>query len=324
MQNGIELAYISAMPIKDYLDIFDVKVTNQEKLPTKWSFYTVQVDFDKNQLQFVNHQTKEVFALKITEGLSAVEQAVQGNSAEWIEMFYNDNLLPKQYYTNQPVKLKKYSYIASSRPYTIFRDAFFSNPKDIRSSDGTMNLNLYDGSESMIVQQNEHKVDFSGTIPLTNPFSNYKVGYKYIRGLGTNYGSMRLFDQFNQTTDYRIFVEGFPVFSRENEGEITVQLLKDEENQEVDVEINANLNTIQVPIPSDDTVELPSSYDAVQQLYVNGAKADKLTQIIVGYTWKNLPNTEVVDLEPTWYVQYDHRWYSFAELMTRLTESEEN
>ena len=324
IQNGVELTYLSDMPLKDYLKIFQLTISKDKQLPNRWAFFTVQVDFDSSQLRFINTQTQEIFSMKITAGLSAIEQALQDNHAEWIDMFYNDNLLPKQYYTNHAIQLKKYSYIASSRPYTIFRDAFFTNPKDIRSSNGTMNLNLYDGSESMIVQQNEQKIEFSGTIPLTTSFSDYQAGYKYIRGLGTNYGSMRLFDQRKQTTDYRVFVEGFPIFSQDNEGEITVQLVKDTEEDEVDVAIHANLNTIQVPIPSDETVELPASYDAVQQLYVNGAKADKLTRIIVGYTWKNLPNTEVVDLEPNWYVQYEDQWYSFEDLMKQLTESEEN
>ena len=323
IKNGIELSYLSGMPLQDYLKIFKLNITKDKQIPDQWQFYMVQIDFDHSQLRFINSHTQEVFTTKVTSGLATIEQALQDTHTEWIDMFYNDNLLPKQYYTNHPIKLKKYSYIASSRPYSIFRDAFFTNPKDIRSSDGTMNLNLYDGSESMIVQQNEQKIEFSGTIPLTTSFSNYQAGYKYIRGLGTNYGSMRLFDQVNQTTDYRVFVEGFPIFSQDNEGKITVQFLKDTTNNEVDVEINANLNTIQVPIPSDETVELPASYDAVQQLYVNGAQADKLMQIIIGYTWKNLPNTEVIDLEPTWYVQYDRRWYSLDALMQHLTSGGE-
>lgn len=321
MVDGIELSYIADMPIQTYLEIFKLKLSLSAE-EEAFTFFKIQVDFSNEQIRFLNEQQQTILEVDMLSNLAVIQQVISDNSAEWMDVFRNTELVPNQLYTNKAMKLKMYSYISSTRPYTIFRDSFFSHPENVRSNDGTANLSLYDGSEAMIIQQNQQQVDFRGTISIEDEFSLYKESYNYIRGLGTNYGSMRLFDQNDLMADYRIFVEGYPVFSEQEEGQITVQFSEVEEKQ-ANVEIKANLNTIQVPIPSDEEVELPASYDVLQNLYSQGAEAEKLEMIIVGYGWRNLQDTGVVDLEPNWYIQYDNTWYSYEVLLAHLKESED-
>lgn len=322
MTDGIELAYTANMPITDYMETFHVNVPIEDQEAEGFSFFRVQLDFARKKIRLLNSQTQTILEATISS-VTNIENTLEDNSAEWIDVFRDEYLSSSQFFTSEPVKLKMYSYISSTRPYTIFRDSFFSNPKNIRSSDGTANLNLYDGSESMTIQQNRQQVDFRGSVPLDEQFSIYETSYRYIRGLGTNYGSMRLFDQKEQMMDYRIFVEGFPIFSEQDEGRIMVQFSEIGQTSQANVEITANLNTIQVPIPSDQEVELPASYDVVQTLYGNGAEVGRLEAIIVGYSWKNLQDTGVVDLQPDWYIEYDDTWYSYEGLLKHLQESEE-
>lgn len=68
---------------------------------------------------------------------------------------------------------------------------------------------------------------------------------------------------------------------------------------------------------------MPSSYEIVQNLYLHGAEYEKLNMIVIGYGWKNIQDTGVIDLEPNWYIQYENTWYSYEQLLAYLEESGE-
>ena len=85
--------------------------------------------------------------------------------------------------------------------------------------------------------------------------------------------------------------------------------------------IESSLNAIQVPIPSETEVELPSSLTVRSDLLSAGAETDQLQQIIVGYQWGDIKGASVVDLTPTWYVKYENNWFNYQELMAKLTET---
>ena len=91
------------------------------------------------------------------------------------------------------------------------------------------------------------------------------------------------------------------------------------------VNIQTSLNTIQVPIPSDEEVELASTNEIIQQLKAKGADSNKIGSVIVGYTWQNVKETNrVVDLLPEWYVKYKDNWYSANDLLEKLPGLEAN
>lgn len=323
LDEGVELVYAAAFPIQSYLDTFHVTIPMPDEMKAETGFLRIQIDFNKEKIRFLNRNKLTVLEANVVTGMNEFKHTIKNNAAVWIDVFRDPQYSLYQYYTNEPITLKMYSYISSTRPYTVFRDSFFSNPKNVRSNDGTANLNFYDGTESMTIQQEQQQIDFRSVIRTDSQFDSYAKSYDYIRGLGTNYGSLRLFDQTKNTSDYRIFVEGFPVFSDKAEGKMTVRFSENGQVNQKNIEIKANLNTIQVPIPSDREVTLPASYDVVQNLYAHGAQYDKLEMILIGYGWKNIQDTGVVDLEPNWYIQYDNTWYSYAQLLTHLAESGE-
>ncbi|MGC3221181.1 hypothetical protein ACPTGR_14350, partial [Enterococcus faecium] len=75
-----------------------------------------------------------------------------------------------------------------------------------------------------------------------------------------------------------------------------------ETNGSVQVNNQTSLNTIQVPIPSDEEVVLASTNEIIQQLKAKGADSNKIGSVNVGYTWQNVKETNrVVDLLPEWY-----------------------
>ena len=192
----------------------------------------------------------------------------------------------------------------------------------MRSNDSTSELNFFDNTGSMSIQQEARTVDFHGVMAIDDSFSIYSKSYQYIRELGTSYGSLRLFDQSKNQVDYRMFVEGYPVFSTNEDGKITVRFVDNGQENQKNVDIRASMNMFQVPIPSDIEISLPASHDITEKLYLYGMDSDELGMMLIGYSWRNVQDTGVVDLEPEWYIQYGDQWYSYQELLDKLQESE--
>lgn len=107
----------------------------------------------------------------------------------------------------------------------------------------------------------------------------------YIIRLGNNFGTIRYFDQQDKHLDYRVFVEGYPVFSTGGQGVISVAFSESGQTGSREMTISASLNAIQVPIPSETEIELPSSLSVKNELIAAGADPELLQQIIVGYQW---------------------------------------
>lgn len=323
LTDGIEIDYASLFPLKNYIDFFDIDLPFEEDGEEgSFKFQIVQIDFSEKKIYFINKEEQLSAEAQLTSSLSNINDTLQEESIDWYDVVKDEALDFFEYFNEEPVKLKKFSYIASSRPYTIFRDAFFTDPKNLRSNEDTEDLNIYDGSESMVIEPDNQRVDFQGVVS-GEDFDQYKDSYQYVRELGTSYGSVRFLDNIKNRLDYHIFVEGFPVFSDDDEGKFSVAFSNSGQEGQHSVEVRANLNTIQVPIPSDSEIEVPSGKVVLENLYYAGADPEKMHSLVVGYNWKNIEDTGVVDLEPGWYVQYDDKWFSSEDLMQQLQESEE-
>ncbi|GMA08426.1 hypothetical protein GCM10025886_15770 [Tetragenococcus halophilus subsp. flandriensis] len=324
ISDGIEMDYASSFPLKKYIDFFGIDLTNEgNEEDSSFTFQLIQIDFAEEKIRFINKDEQLSAEADIQSSLDSMKDRLKEDSVDWYDVVQDERLDYFEYFNEQPVKLKKFSYIASSRPYTVFRDSFFTNPDNLRSNDDTENLNIYDGSESMVIEPDSQKVDFQGNTSAQEEFDPYRDSYQYIRKLGTNYGSIRFLDSMQNTLDYHIFVEGFPVFSDSEEGKFSVEFSDTSQEGQRSVEIQANLNMIQVPIPSDSEVEVPSGKDVLEDLYYTGADPEKLHSLVVGYSWENIEDTGVVDLEPDWYVQYGNSWHKPEDLMQQLQESGE-
>lgn len=234
------------------------------------------------------------------------------------------SVIETQYETKNQIKLKKYSYILSQQPYTLFRNAFFQKTDEVKTNNESSELLFYNGNESMTIHSEMQIVDFRGEIIQEDTSDNiFSQSFPYISKLGNSLGNMRYFDRDKNQIDYRIFVEGFPVFGSDSKGKVAIEVSADRIDSQV--KIQTSLNTIQVPIPSDEEVELPSTGTVIQNLIEKGAAQEKIESIIVGYTWQNIKETNrVVDLLPEWYVKYQNHWYAVNDLLERLTEMESN
>ncbi|AYW45472.1 hypothetical protein LQF61_01395 [Tetragenococcus koreensis] len=322
MSEGLEMDYAALIPIENYTDFFDVELSTEGDAED-FRFQKIQLDFEQQKIRFINKNDRLIAEADIQSPLTDIQDTLQEESNDWYDVVKDERLDYFEYYNDEPVELKQFSYIASSRPYTVFRDSFFTNPRNLRSNEDTEELNIYDGSESMVIEPDDQRVDFQGVISEEDNFDKYTDSYQYVSRLGTNYGSVRFLDSIQNTVDYHIFVEGFPVFSDIDEGKFSVEFSDAGQGGQRSVEIQANLNMIQVPIPSDSEVEVPSGRSVLEDLYYAGADPENMNSLVVGYNWKNIEDTGVVDLEPSWHVQYGNTWYTAEDLIQELQESEE-
>lgn len=319
IDEGVELTYNAPLLLSEYKDVFHLNfdisaITKGNDMPY---FNRIQFDEKKDKVRFINYSDHTIYEASISIDWSDVEKELKATGTKWTEMKVEPSIMETQYDTKNSVKLKKYSYILSQQPYTVFRNAFFQKPDEVKNNDESSDLIFYDRNETMSIHSETQVVDFRGENPEEASGNIFSESFPYISKLGSSLGNLRYFDRKENKIDYRIFVEGFPVFGSDSKGQVGIEIGDDSGGSEVNIQ--TSLNTIQVPIPSDEEVELPNTEIVIQDLIDQGADKGKIQSIIVGYTWQNIKETNrVVDLLPEWYVKYQEQWYSVSELLARL------
>lgn len=323
VKNGFDFIFMNRISLNEAIDLFDLKLDLEpQQVEKELMFDQMSYNSETKTLHFIDASKKSELIVKVNLNETEVQTILKQDKVAWQAVEFTPDLLLQHYLVDQPVEMKLYSYISTVQPYSIFRDSFFHSPQEASLSDDTNDLMLTDQSEMMTVQLDNRLVEYRDT-DITGVHDNlYVKSYDYIRNLGMNYGNLRFLDRFENTLNYRIFVEGFPVFSNNNDGLISMQFTeKAQARDEWAVKIAASLNTIQIPIPSDKTIQLPSNKSVLLDLQAQGLDLSRVSAIMIGYEWNDIKDTNVVDLIPTWYIKYDHTWQSQQALSNQLQQS---
>lgn len=323
VKNGFDFVFMNRISLNEAIDLFDLKLDLEpQQVEKDLMFDQMRYNSETKTLHFIDASKKSELIVKVNVNETEVQTILKQDKVAWQAVEFTPDLLLQHYLVDQPVEMKLYSYISTVQPYSIFRDSFFHSPQEASLSDDTNDLMLTDQSEMMTVQLDNRLVEYRDT-DITGVHDNlYVKSYDYIRNLGMNYGNLRFLDRFENTLNYRIFVEGFPVFSNNNDGLISMQFTeKAQDGDEWAVKIAASLNTIQIPIPSDKTIQLPSNKSVLLDLQAQGLDLSRVSAIMIGYEWNDIKDTNVVDLIPTWYIKYDHTWQSQQALSNQLQQS---
>ena len=320
IEHGFELTYGMLFPITEYLDLFNLNIDISEEEQVQVYFTKIQLDVQKNEVRFINEEDWTVYSVRPEKKLTKVLEIIKKVDYQWRPVSESVDFLSNQFLTQNELTLKKYSYISSTRRYTLFRDAFFTNPKDVRSNGTSADTYLYDGTETLIMKQNQEIVLFENVLENIGDLSIFEMSFPYVQRMGSNYGSVRVLNQARNQIDYRMFVEGFPIFAEDFEGQLAFSFSDSGQGNQKNINIQGNLKTLQIPIPSQEEVVLPATEKLVQTLYQNGADLKQIRTFMIGYEWKNIENTGVVDLIPNWFIKYGDTWLSYEGLLNQLTE----
>ncbi|MFV0557751.1 MAG: YycH family regulatory protein [Enterococcus sp.] len=320
---GVELSYAAPFLLSEYERVFDLGLDLSELADSQTLYFTkIQLDTAQNKIRFVNPRRNQIAETQMNISEAKLNKLLEDSSASWQLVNNQERLDGLQYNTQEPIKLKMYSYISSVQNYTVFRDAFFETPEDVKLTDDSEELVLYDGSSNLTISDDDEMATFRGDVALTDESNVYAQSYPFISRLGTNAGNFRYFDRTKDEINYRVFVEGFPVFGEDNKGKVSINFAEGDTDS-VTVNVATSIVTVQVPIPSEEEVELPASDTVLANILAAGADEELLSSAMIGYQWQDVTNG-VVDLVPTWYLNYDETWYSYEELLALVSSKEAN
>lgn len=283
------------------------------------AFNRIVLDFKENKLYFLADDQLKVYEASISGSTKELEHNLYEKENKFKEVTANKEWLPAIYSTKETddMTFKKYSYILATQSYTIFSKAFFDKTEEIfpnESSKESKDVNLmnYEG-ESMTVSYQTGEVNFFGRIRESSrreALNLFSDSFYYLEDIASSFGTLRYFDSTDSTIVYRSYVEGYPVFSDYSRGSVQFNLM----NQ--NVRILTNQETIQVPIPSDETITLPTTQEVITQLTQAGIPETDINNLKIGYTWRTNDETkQVVDLIPEWYLKYKNEWKSVANVL---------
>ncbi|MGX7205161.1 YycH family regulatory protein [Enterococcus pingfangensis] len=328
LDDGIELNYEGGFLLSEYVKVFDMPVSlDSLKEGTKITFSQIQVDFAKKKIRFLNYNKGTVYEATISADFTGLTTIFQKNQTRYLAMSDEDPVVPRLLRTKDRVRLKKYSYILTTQSYSLFRNAFFRNPDQAKGEEEASGTRSFvSGHEELMMDEQKRLVTFKGELPtdLTNE-SVYSQSFNYVSRLGTAVGNLRYFDHHEGQINYRIFVEGYPVFSNSSKGKMSVKVEQDPDASTPQVTIETSMDTVQVPIPSDEEVELPSTLEVENNLAAVGIDLTKVQNYIIGYSWQDIDGVnKLVALTPEWFVKYDNTWYPANQLMQGNLETGAN
>lgn len=326
LDNGIELNYEGGFSLSEYVKVFDMPINlNSLKDSDKLTFSKIQVDFSKKKIRFLNYSKDTVYEATISADFTGLETIYQKNKPKYLEMSDENPLVPRLLRTKDRVRLKKYSYILTTQSYSLFRNAFFQNPDQAKGEEEASGARSFvSGHEELMMDEQKRQVTFEGELPEDlSKESMYSQSFNYVSRLGTAVGNLRYFDHHEGQVNYRIFVEGYPIFSQSSKGKMAVKIGHGSNGASTQIRIETSMDTVQVPIPSDEEVELPSTLEIENNLAALGLDLDKVQSFIIGYTWQDIDGVnKLVALTPEWFIKYDNTWYPATQLMQGNLEME--
>lgn len=319
-ENYVSFDYLSKMKLNEYLSVYQLQISNSDKQKLKNSYFDeIRLNFGQKQLSFINHDDQQVFKFHVQMDLTQIENYLKKHQKQFQLHEGEFKMVSGQVYSKDPIKLQLYSYISTDQPYTLFRDAFFLNTRDIKVNDDTNDalvLSNHQG-DMLSISLNDQMVHFRANQVDFHNQNMYSVSADYVSRLGTNLGQLRFFQREDKKIIYRAFVEGYPLFRKDDNGKIVVSFSDLGQENTRNMEISGNLTTLQVPIPSDKTKTLPGALTICEKLQALGIKA--LPEMTIGYLWEEIQDTGVVDLTPTWFAYYQNQWLPYDELVQILS-----
>ena len=238
-----------------------------------------------------------------------------------IQKWHDNNL-----WTEYPngIQLAPYAYLVTQQMQTQYIASLFNskNPNDVdaHENDGNTIYSLGTSKRLTLSHNNGllifNKFNIGDVSGLQDLLVNGEQSIKPIANPLTN---LRYFavNESHKTIDYRCFVEGFPIFATAHRSLIQVNFANNNE------QLVFNNNILQVPLPTQNKmVNLPSTMQVLNELQQVGINNKQIQNIILGYQWQTASSSnQVVNLQPTYYVQIDNGWQAYQTLIERQMTS---
>ena len=270
---------------------------------------------DQKTVYFINDYTKQVFQAKSdVEIQTEFAKYYEEDKFHLVESYILKN---KQIFIEvNTIPLEKQTYLMEQIPMSFYITQLFANPSELRNrSDGQSiiyndNLSQLKMDRSTnVISYYQNRVDdeqLTPTVHLQQSFAQMKKlgGWK----LGMSFSD---FDSERKIVEYMRYVGTYPILSNAKEG--LSQFIITATGIE---KMRVSSLIAETPIPSkNESVDLMSGKDLMDQILGKGIALDTLEDIRLGYAWQlSRESNQIVEFIPNWFMKIDHTWRTLEEL----------
>ena len=276
---------------------------------------------DSKNVYFINDYTKQVFQAKTDQDIqSELSTYYDDTKFHVVESYILKN---KQIFIEvNNLSLEKQTYLMEQIPISFYITQLFANPSEMRNrSDGQSiiyndNLSQLKMDRSTnVISYYQNRVDdeqLTTTVHLQQSFAQMKKlgGWK----LGMSFSD---FDSDRKIVEYMRYVGTYPILSNAKEG--LSQFIITATGIE---KMRVSSLIAETPIPSkNESVDLISGKELMDQILGKGIALDKLEDIRLGYAWQlSRESNQIVEFVPNWFIKIDHRWKTLEEVLLPTLE----
>jgi regulatory protein YycH of two-component signal transduction system YycFG len=315
-----EIVFYNILPAEIIRSLFNI---NEEDLLPHWSFQRMFILLNEEtsslQIKFLSIDGQQEIKYNVdksdafTSLLSYFENSDELN--EYIQFGSADTPI---YLPKNPLEIKQHSLAVRTIDETLLIDELFRNPSLISSNfggsyftDGQRRLSVLNEGRTMEfinpIHSNERQTDVIDLLDLSIKDINTHKGW-------TNDYHLMDININDEMIRYRMFYDGYPIFSSNN-----VTMIEQEwRNQELHL-YRRPLFSIN-NLPSGKTIKLSAGTEIVDYLknHVN-YELSSIKDIQIGYKIASFDDASYsLTIEPAWYMNYNGSW-----LEIRLNEIDE-
>lgn len=276
----------------------------------------------RNQVYLLNDKNYAIYKVQTRkQSLALIKEIISGNVQKFTvkQTLVNHHMMTE--YENS-VKVPEYSYLVNKQTAAYFVSTLINS--DNASSVTTKEQSgktIYNDNNSRRMTVNNKK----GTVAYEDLASHkayhenmskaMSQSFTLLKKMEVPLDNMRYYkyDEKNNAIVYRSYVEGFPIFNQTDYGTVEVQITGPRTKK-----INFSLYSLQIPVPTGkERTTLPSTQVVLDRLKASGYRTADINNIEIGYQWTANPASDlVVNLTPTWYVNYKNQWVSYQQLLS--------
>jgi regulatory protein YycH of two-component signal transduction system YycFG len=331
--NTVALNYGSSVTVELFNQAFGQQINKFKN--AKYNRILVLLG-NKRQLYLMNDQKKIVYLVKF-KNRSLGKYVNSLNSKDLLQLPVSYTLEADQYQLNysEPVSLPSYSYLINkANESSLVPQLLSSSSQSTITTKVQKNKTIYtDGEDNrMTINNQTGKIEFSSYSRLNyyegtqrthvrklSYYDRLKQSYLRISSISNFLDGIRFasYNLNNQQVVFNSFVAGFPVINENNYGSFEIQIM-DLSGQRY----SFSLYSLQVQVPSSNQrITLPSTSQIERRLLQAGFAGNKINQIKIGYRWQtNQSSKLVVDLIPTYFIDYNGQWISYQDLLATKAE----
>lgn len=308
-QDYIELVFPDTIPAELISSLFTF---NDSISPPIWSFDRVFITKDENSqsLKMIIQSIDERMELTATVEKAEIYNAVLKYSPEneMLEEYivFDERRLPI-YLPEQPINIAEKTLVAAMTPPESLINALFPTPSVVTHN--VKEAYFTDGQRGMRTEHDKRYMEFISPLePNYERLAPIDLFNSSINDINDHKGWTNdyQFDEMDRTKNsisYRLYYEGYPIFTNQGDSVIEQQWIGNNLHQYARplTKIGNILSSHQVSLASGEEVVSYLTED-------NSYDPAKVNDIKLGYAMRYLQDSPSLILEPKWYILYEDQW----------------